>query len=272
MTAIADAGLLSSADVAQTSGLRQDLVERFVPATAVETPSGRLYPAASVAIAVMVKGLTDAGAPAPVIDARVRDAMVNQPSAAPPPPEIQTPAPTVSRRTLRTAVGATAAAALVLGGLVGGLLVARGSNGAASTAAPATVAAPAPELNPKPPAAPDPICAEWAPIADAAHAAGAEWGSKGGDPLLPATSWTPEQRNLNAGMVSVLKRQADDLRRLAGAAEDPFLAALLRAQANYQDQFASRLLNYVPSDQALWRAASDYAAAVRSTCKTVAPR
>jgi hypothetical protein len=40
----------------------------------------------------------------------------------------------------------------------------------------------------------------------------------------------------------------------------------------YEKEFASRISNYEPSDQALWRAVADYAGAVRATCLTVQPR
>lgn len=260
-------GTLSSADLAQASGLRQDLVERFVPGT--DTPSGRVYPADRIAVAVMVKELTDASAPAQLIDTRVREFFTHTP---PPVRRTGSATPGVTRRALWMAVGATAAASMIVGGLAGGLLRSQDNSGAASTMTTVTAAAPAPELNPTVPAAPDPVCAEWAPIADAVHASTTEWGSKGGDPALPASSWTPEQRALNADTLPILQRYTADLRRLADKASDPFLVALLRAQANYQQKFTERLMDYNPSDLALWRSALDYSAAVRSTCKTIAPR
>ncbi len=268
MTAIAPTGvgtLFSSADIAQASGLREDLVVRFVPG--VDGPSGRMYTADRITVAVLVKDLTTAGAPAAAIDAQVRDFFTQPPA---PLPRFTAKPAAVTRRTMWSAVGGTAAAAMLIGGLLGGLLNSPSNSIGVLPASTVTAAAPTPELDPIVPAAPDPVCAKWAPIADAGHAATVEWGSKGGDPGLPASSWTPEQRALNENTVGILQRQSQDLRRLADESSDKFLAALLRAQANYQAQFASRLMTYTPSDQALWQAALDYGAAIRSTCKTVA--
>lgn len=74
------------------------------------------------------------------------------------------------------------------------------------------------------------------------------------------------------GIIPVLESQVADLRRLADEAQDPFLAGLLRAQATYEDAFATRLPIYQPSDRALWMAAYDFSGAVRAACKTVQPR
>jgi hypothetical protein len=73
-------------------------------------------------------------------------------------------------------------------------------------------------------------------------------------------------------IIPVLRAQAADMRRLAGKAEDSFLARLMRQQALYEDAFADRIPNYEPADQALWQAAIDYGAAVRASCLTVASK
>ena len=48
---------MSRAELAQASGLREDLLARFIPAA--ETPNGPMYPAHQMALAVYVKELTD---------------------------------------------------------------------------------------------------------------------------------------------------------------------------------------------------------------------
>ncbi len=263
MTAIAPVGtLLSSADLAQASGLREDLVARFIPGT--ETPTGRIYPADRIAVAIMVKEMTDAGAPAPVIDGRVRAHLINQPQAAalPPPPQH-----TVTRRTLWTAVTSAAAAALLIGGVAGGLV----DNKSADTAGAApTVQAAAPTTQ-SDPSSPDPVCAEWGPLANASTAKQLKWGET--DPTIPGSAWTPEQKALSLQVAAVMHDQAADLRRLADKATDPFWASLMREQALYEDAFASRLgPNYQSSDHVLWQAAVSYSSAVRATCLTARPK
>lgn len=169
-------------------------------------------------------------------------------------------------------LGGVAAAALVVGGVVGGIIGSSNNKDSnTSAAAPTvTVEAAAPQINPTIPATPDPVCAEWGPISNAYGAKQDKWAQT--DAKMPASAWGPEQRALNMDMIPIIRSQAADMKRLADKAQDPFLARLMREQAMYEDEFASRLPNYVPSDQALWQAAIDYGAAVRATCLTVKPQ
>ena len=171
------------------------------------------------------------------------------------------------------AVGLASAVALIAGGIIGGMIGSSNTGNNPAAAPPTvTVEAPAPQFNPTIPVTPDPVCAEWGPIADSYNAKLKEWSMKSGDPNLTSSSWTAEQRALNAGAVSVVRDQIADLRRLADQAQDPFLAGLLRAQATYGEAFILRLPNYQPSDRPLWMAAYDFSGAVRAVCKTVQPR
>lgn len=268
-SAAAAAPWMSRAELAQASGLREDLVARFIPAT--DTPNGPMYPAQQMALAVYVKELTDHNLPAALVDEKVREFTARPPARA---PLYAPPAHATSRRGLWTAVGGAATAALILGGILGGLIGSSNSGSSNASGAPATVTveAAAPQLNPAIPASPDPVCAEWAPIADSYAAKLKEWGSRGGDPNLPASTWTPEQRALNMASIPIMRDQVEDLKRLAAKAKDPFLASLLRAQAMYEDAFIPRLPNYQPSDRPLWQAAYDFSGAVRAACTTVQPR
>lgn len=260
---------MSRSDLAQASGLREDLVARFIPGT--DTPAGTVYPAHQVALAVYVKELTDHNLPPAAVEEKVREFT----SRPPAPPASFTPVANApaGRRRLWTAVGGAATAALVVGGIIGGLIGASGNDRKPATSAPTVTAeAPAPEFKPTIPVSPDPVCAEWAPIADAYAAKLKEWSARSGDPTLPSSSWNDEQRALNRGTIPVFQDQISDLRRLADKAQDPFLAGLLRAQAMYVEAAVLRLPNYQPSDQPLWQAAYDFSGAVRAACKTVQPR
>ncbi len=168
-------------------------------------------------------------------------------------------------------MGSVAALSLVVGGVIGGIIGSSNTNNDTHAAAPTvTVEAAAPQVNPTIPATPDPVCAEWAPISNSYGAKLDEWSKS--DATIPASSWSPEQRTLNLSVVPVLQASATDMRRLADKAEDPFLARLMRQQAMYEEAFVVRLPNYEPNDQVLWRASTDFAGAVRSTCLTVKPR
>ena len=269
VNATATPAWMSRTELAQASGLREDLVARFIPAA--DTPTGPMYAAQQLALAVYVKELTDHNLPPAAVEDKVRE-FLTRPATPAPTPII--PKPAARRRGPSAAIGGTAAAALLLGGIIGGLIGAgRTDSSTATAAAPTvTVEAPAPQFNPTIPVTPDPVCAEWAPIADSYAAKQKDWGSRGGDPTLPASTWTPDQVALNLGILPVLRDQVADLNRLADKAQDPFLAGLLRAQAMYEEAFIPRLPNYQPSDRPLWQAVYDFSGAVRAACITVQPR
>ena len=165
----------------------------------------------------------------------------------------------------------TAAVALALGGTAGALIgSSTDSSGTAASTPTVTVEAPAPQFTPTIPAAPDPVCAEWGPIADFYSAELQEWSEK--SVSQPASTWNAEQWDLNRAFIATVREQISDMNRLAEKARDPFLAALMRAQAMYAEAFILRLPNYQPSDRPLWQASVDMSGAVRAACITVQPR
>lgn len=256
-------------EVARESGLREDLVSRFVPH--MDTPTGPLYSAHHLGIARLVKQLTEMRLPYEAIDVTVRDA-VNRPDAQFGIALAQVRPNTSTRRKLWTVAGAAAAVALIVGGVIGGL-IGYGNGGGDTTAAPAvtvTAEAPPAQISATIPATPDPVCAEWNPIATDYASKQAEWAKT--DPNVPAAQWSPQERALNMGIIPVLRDQAADMRRLAEKAEDPLLRALLESQAVYEEAYANRLPNYQPNDQRLWQAAINFSSAVNSLCTAVMPR
>lgn len=256
---------MSRTELAQASGLREDLVARFIPAT--DTPTGPMYAAQQMALAVYVKELTDRNLPAAAVDEKVREFTARPPA----PPTHLSVGTKPTRRGLWAAVGAAATAALIVGGAIGAMIGSSNTGNSTAVAVPtATVEAAAPEFKPTIPESPDPVCAEWAPIADANAAKQREWATKSVD--QPASTWNDEQRALNRAFVEVVRENISNLNRLADKAQDPFLAALMRAQAMYAEAYILRLPNYEPSDRPLWQAAVDMSGAVRAACKTVVPR
>ena len=144
-------------EVSRETGLRPDLVLRFIPHT--ETPNGPRYNPHHIALAGTVKQMTDAGAPADAIDAAVRD-LLQRPDLAAVAPLARSPKRRNGR--LLTVAGVSAAIALLIGGVIGGLI--GSGNRSTTTAAPVpvtvTATAPTQEL-PGVPAAVDPVCDEW---------------------------------------------------------------------------------------------------------------
>ncbi len=255
---------LTAHEIAAQTGLRLDLVTRFVPH--VDSPSGPLYNAQHLAVARHVKQLVDANVCAESIDAAVRDISNSEGVAA-----FNHGQSTGPRRgKILAAAGAAATVALIIGGVIGGL-IGYNNRGTAPTAAPVTITAEA--VPPEPPAVPskpDPVCAEWGPMATDYTSKQVEWSK--GDPAVPASRWSSEERAENMAIIPVLRAQADDMRKLADRAQDPVLRSLLQSQAAFEDAYADRLPVYEPGDQRLWQAAINFSSAVKSQCTAMAPR
>ena len=116
----------------------------------------------------------------------------------------------------------TAAAALLLGGIAGGIIGAdRTDSSTVTTAAPTVTVEAAAPLDRAIPNTPDPVCAEWAPLANLYSAKLAEWAKT--DSNIPATSWTSEQLAVNLAVIPLLRSNVADMNRLATKASDPFL-------------------------------------------------
>ncbi|CDO26678.1 hypothetical protein MMAG44476_09957 [Mycolicibacterium mageritense DSM 44476 = CIP 104973] len=260
---------LTASEVARASQLREDLVERFLPAA---EPPEALYSGDLVAVARFVKQLTDLGTPAPAIEVAVAE-LRSRPDAA-----FKVALGTgrhrapfdMKRRKVWLSVGASVVAALVVAGITSTVFT--GDDQKAETAAPAPRPEPVPADVIAPavmniatiPTRPDPVCAQW-------ERASASYGAKlqawvKTDPRIPASRWSPKQRAVTLAVIPVMRDEATGLRKLADKAEYPLLAELLRGQAKYEDAYADRLPNFKPGDQALWKAASSLSGTVKAIC------
>jgi len=250
---------MSAAELSAASGLREDLVVRFIPSAGL---SGQLYSAHHVQLAKFVKQLTDLGTPQAAVDTAVRD-LRDRPYI-----DILRPSELKRGPRLWAVIGVTFLVALIIGGVIGGLIAPDRSTSTAISPQPAPVTvtkeAPPVQITPSIPASPDPVCAEWAPLADSYRGKRSDWVAI--DPNIPASQWTPEQRATNMKVIPTLQAESQDLRRLAGEAHNNLLAALMRSQAVYEDAYALRLPNYQPEDQRLWQAVIDFGNAVNSVC------
>ncbi|BEL41689.1 hypothetical protein [Mycobacteroides abscessus] len=262
---------ISAPELARESGLREDLVQRFMPADT--TGPAPMYSAGAVPLAKYVKRLTDMGTPASAIDAAVRELHNNSGAMM----QISLAAPVApSRRGRLLAIsGAAAAAALIIGGVIGGLIGA-GTRGdtTTTTSAPVTVTAEAPSrpaADTAAPNTPDPVCALWAPVNDNYYHQRQAW-RQIANPDIPATQWSAEQRSATMAVVPLLKDEAAKLRDIAPQAKSPTLQSLLQIEAGYQEAYANRLPNYVPADNQLWSAANSLSDAVNAMCYAMVPR
>lgn len=239
--------MLTADDLTRTTGLRPDLAARFIPGT--PGPAGPLYSGDHVALAAVVKQLTDAGTDAAAIDAVVRA------HTAPP------------RRPRRQWWWLAAAAALIIAGGIGALVGSETTQPATVTKT-VTVAEP---IDATPPATEDPVCTKWSALSADYKRRRAEWETT--DPQVPVDRWTTRDRELNQAVVPVLRSEAADMRRLADEATNPGLRAVLQYQANYESLFADRIPTYTPDrDNRLWQAAMDFSNAANSLCTAVVAR
>ncbi|EUA17403.1 MULTISPECIES: hypothetical protein [Mycobacterium avium complex (MAC)] len=264
---------MTLAEISRESGLRQDLVSRFVPG--MDTPSGKLYSAHHVALARYVKELTDLNVPSAAVQVAVHD-MESRPQS-----EFDMILTQSRRRqgTLRgrlwAGIGAAAAAALLIGGIAGGLVgysTADRDNTTAAAPAPSTVTAPAKpaEISPTIPVTPDPVCAEWAPMHDAYRTQLENW--VGVDPRIPSAQWSPDQRAINMAAIPVLRAEATDMRRLAGKAQNQLLKGLMQQQAVYEEHTADAIPGYQPDDAKFWGAVVNFSNAVNALCTATAQK
>lgn len=261
---------MSAAELAQESGLRQDLVTRFVPAN--DRGPMPLYSADQIPLAQFIKKLTDISTPPGAIDVAVRD-LIDPAGAQARSNRAGSRHGIVSR--MSAPMLGIVAASLTIFSLAGGWAL--GSAGVGSKtesvpSAPVTVTADAPPVDATIPAVPDRACADWASINNGflKNPKRMDWMAT--DPNIPAAEWSSQQRALTVAVIPTMTDEAAQVAALAERASAPELRMILHLSAAYEDQFAGRLPNYVPADHALWTASNDFGNAATSFCTAMAPR
>ncbi|KWX25217.1 hypothetical protein AFM11_07345 [Mycolicibacterium wolinskyi] len=263
---------LTAAEVARASNLREDLVERFLPA--MEPPEA-LYSGDLVSIARFVKQLTDLGTPAAAIEVAVAELRARPDAAF----KVALGSGRhrasfdAGKRRIWMSVGATVIAAVLVGAIATTFF--GPDDTGSTTAAPATETKPVPAEPVAPtvmhfaaiPAKADPVCGQWERASAAYGAKLQAWVKT--DPRVPATRWSPKQRSVTMAVIPVMREEAAGLRQLADKARDPLLADLLRGQAMYESAYADRLPHFQPGDHALWKAASSLSGSVKAICSAV---
>lgn len=273
---------LTAAEVARASQLREDLVERFLPAL---PPQENLYGRDLVSVARFVKALTDLGTPSAAVEVAVAELQARPDAAF----NVALGAGGAGRRPLSArltgtrvwkTIGATTAAALLVGGVVAVAMSRPEEEQATAGPAPSS-AKPVPaevvastatdEPGSKPARAfaapkPDPVCAQWQRASAGYDGKQETWVKT--DHRVAASRWSPRQRSVTLAVIPVMRQEAAELRRLADKSTDPLLAGLLRAQSRYVDNYATRLPKFEPADHANWTAATAMDGAVKAVCST----
>ncbi|MBP2452457.1 hypothetical protein [Mycolicibacterium lutetiense] len=273
---------LTAAEVARASELREDLVERFLPAV---PPQENLYGRDLVSVARFVKALTDLGTPTAAVEVAVAELRARPDAAF----NVALGAGGTGRRPLGVkltgarvwkTVGVTTAAALLVGGVVAVTTTGRHDDqpaaGTASSSAkpvPAEVITSTATGDPGSKSAqafaaqkPDPVCAQWQRASAGYDGKQQTWAK--GDHRVAAARWSRKQRAVTMSVIPIMRQEADELRRLADKATDPLLTGLLRAQSRYVDNYATKLPKFEPADHANWTAAIAMDGAVKAACST----
>ncbi|MBU9765091.1 hypothetical protein FR943_14720 [Mycobacterium sp. TNTM28] len=274
---------LTAAEVARASQLREDLVDRFLPAV---QPPENLYSRDLVSVARFVKALTDLGTPTAAVEVAVTELRARPDAAF----SVALGSGSGGGRRLPVAlsarrarawrtIGVATAAALLVGGAVA-ITWPRDADEQAAHPAPTETAKPIPaeavaSTGAKPggqavqafaAAKPDPVCDPWQRTSAGFDRKQQAWAKT--DHRLPAARWSPKQRSVTLAVVPVLREEAAELRGLADKAKDPLLTGLLRAQSRYLDSYAGKLPKFEPRDHAHWTAATAMGGAVKAVCTT----
>ncbi|WP_166904719.1 hypothetical protein [Mycobacterium sp. DL440] len=273
---------LTAAEIAQASQLREDLVERFLPAI---PPQENLYGRDLVSVARFVKALTDLGTPTAAVEVAVAelrarpDAAFNVALGAGGGAGRRQLNAKLSGARVWRAIGATTAAALLVGGVVA--VTVSGDDEQRAAGPPPSSAKPVPaeviastvtdEPGSRPAQAfaapkPDPVCAQWQRASAGFDGRQHAWDKT--DHRVAASRWSPKQRSVTMSVIPIMRQEAAELRRLADKATDPLLAGLLRAQSRYVDNYATKLPKFEPVDHGNWTAAAAMGGAVKAVCST----
>ncbi|CRZ14402.1 hypothetical protein [Mycolicibacterium neworleansense] len=275
---------LTAAEVARASQLREDLVERFLPAA---QPQENLYGRDLVSVARFVKSLTDLGTPTAAVEMAVAELRARPDAAfnvalrgAGGGSRWPVSSGLTKKSRARTVIGVTTAAALLVGGVVAVTLSRHEAEPAAVGPAPSSAAKPVPaevvasvtdDPGTKPSQAfaaakPDPVCAQWQRASSGFDGKQQAWAKT--DHRVPAARWSPKQRSVTLAVIPVMRQEAAELRRLADKSMDPLLTGMLRAQSRYIDNYAAKLPKFEPPDHASWTAATAIDGAVKAVCST----
>ncbi|MDT0406824.1 hypothetical protein, partial [Streptomyces edwardsiae] len=233
-------------------------------------PQGTLYGRDLVSVARFVKVLTDLGTPTAAVEVAVAELRARPDAAF----SVAlrggggasrwslSPKLNGNRTRVRKTVGATTAAALLVGGVVGVKMSRHEDQRATAGPAPSGVK-PVPaevvastvtdEPGDRPAQAfaapkPDPVCSQWQRAGAGYDGKQQTWAK--GDHRVAAARWSRKQRAVTMSVIPIMRQEADELRRLADKATDPLLTGLLRAQSRYVDNYATKLPKFEPADHA----------------------
>ncbi|VCT92439.1 hypothetical protein MHAS_04166 [Mycolicibacterium hassiacum DSM 44199] len=98
---------------------------------------------------------------------------------------------------------------------------------------------------------PDPVCSEWYALGDRLEQSPVvqAWVELNGD--IPASHWTPEQRDIHLAAAQFLDEFADQIEQAARRSDNPVLQDLAILSAQYRRAYAAAMPTYVLADSFL---------------------
>lgn len=114
----------------------------------------------------------------------------------------------------------------------------------------------------------DPTCARWTPIAAAfGHASSGGWDRR--DPAIPATRWTPDQRNQYEAVQVALRDAADRTVELARETPHRVMREIYEQFIAYSREYISRIAAYTEPADLFARVAISAATALNGICGAI---
>ncbi|WP_210687535.1 hypothetical protein, partial [Mycolicibacterium sp. GESEQ-9] len=114
----------------------------------------------------------------------------------------------------------------------------------------------------------DPSCAAWRPIQDTlADSAKAGWAQR--DALIPASAWSPEQREQYRAMGQAMRSAADQTVPLAKLTTHRVMRQLYEQFIAYARAYADAIPTYTPRDDSLARAANTATGVLGGICQAI---
>ncbi|VCT92576.1 hypothetical protein MHAS_04306 [Mycolicibacterium hassiacum DSM 44199] len=114
---------------------------------------------------------------------------------------------------------------------------------------------------------PDPVCRDWYALGDRfEHSPVLEaWGQLGGD--IPASHWTPEQRDIHLAAAQFHNEFADQIEQAARRSDNPVLQDLAILSAQYRRAYAAAMPTYVLDDAYLEGVGADIFSLIWEACQ-----
>ena len=114
----------------------------------------------------------------------------------------------------------------------------------------------------------DPTCQSWTPIAAAfAHASANGWDTR--DPAIPATQWTPEQKNRYEAVGAALRDGADRTVDLARKTPHRVMRELYEQFIAYSRAYVEQIPDYIAASDHLVRVSIGISTTLNAVCDSI---